>query len=235
MDHRTFVIACATVIEEMLPLMPAGIGYQVLDFGLHVNPTALKGALQAAIDEAGQKADTVLLGFGLCSQAIVGLRANHCTLIVPRVDDCISIFLGSREAYATQARQEPGTYYLTKGWLEVGDTPFGEYDRLEAKVGRERADRMMRLLLRNYTRMAFINTGLQDLDGYREEARQLAQRFDLRYEEIEGSNALVKKLLQGPWNDEFIVVPPGQELLHEHYFRLAVDAPGEPQEPSQPR
>jgi hypothetical protein len=219
MDPRTFVLACATVIEEMLPLMPPEMGYRVLDFGLHVNPAALKQALQQAIDEAGQEAGTVLLGYGLCSQAIVGLRANGCTLVVPRVDDCISIFLGSRQAYTAQSRLEPGTYYLTKGWLEVGDTPFGEYDRLLEKYGRERADRMIRLMLHNYTRLAFINTGLQGLDTYRQQAQELARRFELRYEEIEGSDALVKKLLAGPWDEDLIVVLPGQEILHEHYFR----------------
>jgi len=179
-------------------------------------------ALQAAIDDVGQEVDTVLLGYGLCSQAIVGLRANHCRLVVPRVDDCISIFLGSREAYTAQARQEPGTYYLTKGWLEVGDTPFSEYEHLLERYGRERADRMIRLLLRNYTRLAFINTGLQGLADYRRQAREIAGRFNLRYEEIEGSNALVEKLLFGPWDDEFIVVPPGQVLQHEDYFRAVI-------------
>ena len=104
MNDKTFVIACATVIEEMLPLMPPDVEHQTLEFGLHINPQSLKQALQTAIDAAGQVADTVLLGYGLCSQTIVGLRANGCTLVVPRVDDCIAIFLGSREAYMTQGR-----------------------------------------------------------------------------------------------------------------------------------
>jgi hypothetical protein len=218
-DERVSVIACATVIEEMYPLMSNGIDYRVLDFGLHTNPSALKEALQEAIDEVGKEADTVLLGFGLCSQAIIGLRASGCRLVVPRVDDCISIFLGSREAYVEQSRGEPGTYYLTKGWLEVGDTPFGEYDRMLERWGRERADRMIHLLLHNYTRLAFIDTGLQGLAGYRRQAREIAERFDLRFEEIKGSNALVKQLLEGPWDDTFIVVEPGDELTHEDYFR----------------
>jgi hypothetical protein len=34
------VLACATVIEEMLPLLPPDVSYEVLDFGLHVNPAA---------------------------------------------------------------------------------------------------------------------------------------------------------------------------------------------------
>jgi len=123
---RTKVIACATVIEEMLPLLPPDVDYCVLDFGLHVNPEALKCALQNAVDASVASAETILLGYGLCSQAVVGLRANGCTLVVPKVDDCIAIFLGSAEIYRAQARTEPGTYYLTKGWIEGGDSPFGE-------------------------------------------------------------------------------------------------------------
>jgi len=43
---RTKIIACATVMEEMLLHLPAGVESQVLDFGLHVNPKQLKRALQ---------------------------------------------------------------------------------------------------------------------------------------------------------------------------------------------
>jgi hypothetical protein len=40
------VVACATVIEEMRPLLPDGMEHHVLDFGLHVNPQELKRSLQ---------------------------------------------------------------------------------------------------------------------------------------------------------------------------------------------
>ena len=43
---RTAVIACATVIEEMMPHLPPAFKYEVLDFGLHVNPGALRSSLQ---------------------------------------------------------------------------------------------------------------------------------------------------------------------------------------------
>ena len=73
---------------------------------------------------AAPKVGTIILGYGLCSRAVVGLRAEGCTLVVPRVDDCIAIFLGSGDAYRTQHCSEPGTYYLTKGWIEAGDAPL---------------------------------------------------------------------------------------------------------------
>jgi hypothetical protein len=99
--------------------------------------------------------------------AVVGLKANDCTLVVPRVDDCIAIFLGSHAAYKEQASQEPGTYYLTKGWIEVSDTPFAEYERLVECYDQERAMRMIKLMLKNYTRLAFIDTGHYDQERYR--------------------------------------------------------------------
>ena len=161
------VLACATVMEEMLPLLPPDVTYQVLDFGLHINPPNLKRALQDAIDAAAGTADEIILGYGFCSMAVMGLRANGCTLVVPHVDDCISIFLGSRDEYKKQIKAEPGTYYLTKGWIEVGDTPFSDYDRLVEKYGEKRADRLIRLSIKHYTRLALIDTGRGEMDRYR--------------------------------------------------------------------
>jgi hypothetical protein len=203
----------------MLPLLPPGVDHQVLDFGLHVNPESLKRALQDAVDASAPPAGTIILGYGLCSQAVIGLRANGCTLVIPRVDDCIAIFLGSGEVYRQQFRAEPGTYYLTKGWIEAGDGPFAEHDRLVARYGQEKAEWVTHQMLKNYTRLALINTGQYELERYRTYARRTAIRFGLRYEEIAGSTALVKKMVHGPWDEEFVVVPPGEAVCYEHFFR----------------
>ena len=182
------VIACATVIEEMLPFLPADVPHEVLDFGLHINPAELKKVLQEKIDEASPKADVLLLGYGLCSMAVVGLKATTATLVIPRTDDCIAIFLGSCSAYKAQAKKEPGTYYLTKGWIEVGTTPFEEHKLLIEKFGEAKAERMTKLMLKNYKRLAFINTGQYEIDRYRTYAQKTAEKFELRFEEIDGSS-----------------------------------------------
>ena len=224
MPPTRLVLACATVMEEMQPLLTEGVATRTLDFGLHVNPPTLKAALQQAIDEADT--DEIVLGYGLCSMAVMGLVATTCRLVVPRVDDCISIFLGSSAEYRRQARAEPGTYYLTKGWIEVGDTPFSEYERLVARYGESRADRIIRMSIKHYTRLALIDTGQHDMERYRQFARQLATRWDLRFEEIEGSNALVRKMLFGPWDEEFVVKAPGEFIRYTDFFAGAA-APAE--------
>jgi hypothetical protein len=220
-DHlyhaRRRVIACATVIEEMLPFLPEEVSYEVLDFGLHLRPENLKTVLQEKIDEASQDAEVLLLGYGLCSMAIVGLKATTATLVIPRVDDCIAIFLGSCEAYKAQTKKELGTYYLTKGWIEAGDGPFEEHKKMVEKYGEEKAQRITQLMLKNYTRLGFINTGQYEVEHYRTYARQTAKEFGLRFEEIEGSPALVNKLIHGPWDVEFMVVSPGQTVRYQDF------------------
>jgi hypothetical protein len=214
------VLACATVIEEMLPLLPPEVGHRVLDFGLHVNPARLKAVLQEEIDRASEEAETIILGYGLCSNAVLGLRATNCTLVVPLVDDCIAIFLGSKARHRQIAREEPGSYYLTKGWIEVGDTPFSEYERTVEKYGKEKADRITKAMLAHYTRLVLIDTGQYRMEESREYAQRTAERFGLRLEEIAGSSELVKKMIDGPWDtEEFVVVPPGGVIEHSAFYR----------------
>ncbi|MAT95841.1 MAG: hypothetical protein CL608_01640 [Anaerolineaceae bacterium] len=217
-NGRTKVIACATVIEEMLPIMPPDLAYEVLDFGLHLIPGSLKTRLQEAIDTAcAEEYDTIILGYGLCSLAVVGLEARSCTIVVPRVDDCIACFLGSRDAYTAQNKKEPGTYYLTKGWIEVSDTLLDEYNRAVVKYGEERAERIMRIMLQNYKRLVYIDTGTDNQEYYRKYARNVAKKFNLRFEEVKGSDELIYRTLYGPWDDDFVVAQPGETIKYTDF------------------
>jgi len=76
---------------------------------------------------------------------------------------------------------------------------------------------MTGLMLKNYKRLAFINTGQYEIDRYRDYARNTAEEFSLRFEEIEGSPALVRKMVNGPWDDEFVVVEPGQTVRYTDF------------------
>ncbi len=214
----TKIIACQVVIEEMLPFLPEGVNYETLELGLHVRPENLKKTLQERIDAASKGPGTILLGYGLCSRSVAGLRSETYSLVVPKVDDCISIFLGSRNAYLKQMKAEPGTYYLTKGWIEGGDHLFSSYDQMVERYGSEKAEWLMKRMLQNYTRLVFINTGTYEVEKYREYTKDMAARHGLRFEEIHGATTLVEKMINGPWDEDFLVVPPGQAITYESFY-----------------
>jgi hypothetical protein len=210
------------------------MAHQVFDFGLHTNPGRLRKALQEAIEAAGGQYDTIILGYGMCSMAIVGIRAAGCRLVVPRVDDCIAMFLGSRAAYADQSRLEPGTYYLTKGWLESGSHPLKEYQEYLPKYGPEQTLWLLDQQYRNYSRIALVASSLQEMAVYRPQAQEVArfcERWGMRYEEILGSDDYVRRLIDtaaalrnqtirpdevGP---DFLVIPPGGEIKQSMFMR----------------
>ena len=218
MDAKnTLVIACATVMEEMRPFMAPDMDHLVFDFGLHITPRKLRTTLQQTINDASSKYETIILGYGLCSLAIAGVCAPSSRLVVPRVDDCIAIFLGSRAEYQAQFSQQPGTYYLTRGWIEGGDTPFSEYQRNIVRYGQENADLIYHTMMVHYTRLALILTSGTGMGPYRQFAQESAVQFGLAYEEIQGSDALIRKLLLGPWDDEILVVEAGKVITLENF------------------
>ena len=211
MPPLTKIIACQVFVEELRSMLPADVKVETLEMSLHERPRSLRQMLQECVD-ASAGYDTIIVGYGMCGQAAVGLRATHSRLVLPRVDDCIGMFLGSRAAYRAEHQKEAGTYFLTKGWIGSGvTTPFSAYDAVRQRWGQERADRMMGTMLGHYRRLAFIRTGDDDeaLAAERARAQQTARDFGLRYEEIEGSRDLVRPLLYGPWDERFIVVPVG--------------------------
>ena len=214
---RTKVIACQTVGEELKPLLPSDFEMTLLEYGLHNVPENLHKQLQAAIDETSHEVGTILFGYGLCANALIGLNSRTYKLVFPKADDCIALFLGSREEYLRQFKKAPGTFYLTKGWIECGDDPYTEYCDMREKYGPDKALRITKQYICNYTRLALINTGSNDSEAYRKYAKMVADHFDLIYEEISGSSALLKKMLRGDWDENFVVVPPGEVVQYSMF------------------
>ena len=207
--QSTRIIACATVMEEILPLLPPDVECKKVEPALHLYPDKLKASLQDLIDEITADTEIIILGYGLCSMAAVGLKANESTLIIPCVDDCVSMFLGGQKFYKRQLEKEPGTYFLSKGWIDAGVTLIDELRQTEDRLGKSAAEKIKKRMLKEYKRLAYIDMGHDNQEYYREFARKAAEELNLKYKEIKGTTELMSRMLNGPWDDKFIVAPPG--------------------------
>jgi hypothetical protein len=85
------------------------------------------------------------------------------------------------------------------------------------KYGEERAERIMRVMLQNYKRLVYIDTGSDNQEYYRRYARNVADKFNLRFEEVKGSDELIYRTLYGPWDDDFVVAQPGQTIKYTDF------------------
>jgi hypothetical protein len=163
----------------------------------------------------------VFLGYGLCSNAVVGLIAPPQGLYIPRVHDCIALYLGNREKFNKEFRQNPGTYYLTKAWINNKTDPMGlmEHEYTQ-RVGRELAEETMKDEIRNYTRISFIHTAGNDTPRYVERARENARYFNKAFNEFERNDKYFQQILYGPYKEpDFMYVKPGEKVKQTEFFK----------------
>lgn len=216
------LIACRVLIEEMRPFLPETMATEILEISLHTRPEKLRAALQQAIAASDGLWDPIYLGYGLCGKAVVGLTANQSRLVFPKSDDCIAIFLGSRQERRRQLAAAPGTYFLTQGWIgDCAGSLFSDYDRMVEKYGRDKAEELVGRMLRGYTRLAYIRLpNAVSLEADRQYARAMASKFHLEYAEINGTPALLKRMIAQDWDDDMIVCQPGQPITIEQFLNF---------------
>ena len=223
------LIACKVFQFFIEKYFPSGFIQNIifLDYGLHRVPKNLKTALQEQLDQITTPS-LVILGYGLCGNGLNGIYAGSHTLLVPRTDDCIAILLGSYQSYQREFSTIPGTYYLTKGWLESGSNPLQEFQEYKERYGEEKATWLMDTQYHNYKRIAFIAHEQKDLDRYRQTAQDVAkycERWGMSYEEMLGSDQYIRRLAETALaldikNEDFIVIPPGGELKQRDFIRF---------------
>lgn len=219
------VVFLACKVFEGIVSSPADANTVFLDYGLHSIPKKLKQTVQEQIDAIKQPS-LIILGYGLCGNGLHKIEAGVHTLVIPKADDCVSIFMGSRQRYLEQFDANPGTYYLTKGWFEVGSDPLSEYEKYVEGYGQSTADWLMKEQYQHYRRLVFVALSQQDLEDYRPRAHQVAeycQRFGMKYEEYLGSGEFIRQIDEvlrsiGEAPPEFIVVQPGEILTQEMFF-----------------
>ena len=230
MSNKIHVIACGVLAVDLKTharKLGMDLTFEFLEAGLHNNPAMLRGKLQKAIDDTPAREDggRIVIGYGVCGKGTIGIRSRSIPLVIPKVHDCIALFLGGDQAYREQFKNYPGTYYLSAGWCEKHTEPMSQrkcqawfgsekirFDDLVKSHGQKAAETTFAFLnswQKNYQRAAFIDTGAKQSPTYEAKAREMAQTYGWEYAKIQGSHELIGKLLtQETSTDEILVVPP---------------------------
>jgi len=202
------LITCQPLAEVVSMLAGGRVPVHVVDSKLHRSPPRLHDYLQQLI--AREPGDRVALAMGLCGGATSGLVVRRGTLILPRVDDCVALLLGSQEAYRQQASECPGTYYLSKGWLDCPDNIVAEYERCLERRGPEDARRILHSLIGNYRRLVYIEAGLPGEDSFAGRAQSFAGTFTLESPRRPADLTLLANLVRGKSDPRIITFPAGK-------------------------
>jgi hypothetical protein len=207
---------------------PHVVDVELYRIGLHQKPDDLRARLQARIDAASQEEwDAIVMVYGLCGQSTAGLVARGVPLVLPRAHDCITLYLGSRERYGEQFREQPGTYWYTLDYREratgrvslSADTDAqtqATYEEYVEKYGEDNAEYLMEVMgawEAHYDRAAFIDMGVGDSSAAEAMTQEDARQKGWRYERLAGDMVLVRRLLEGDWGEDYVVLQPGEQVI----------------------
>lgn len=241
---RLKLLACKALYRECSLLSAKSKNYidaTYLQQGLHDTPSLLHDALQAEIDRIDKGKDlysckprfdkdfdAIILGYGLCSNAIVGLSSKKYDIVVPRCDDCIALFLGSYEKYRKYFDAHSGTYWYNPSWIENAYTPSKENDEAlikeyTEKYGEDNAKYIMEMehTAKNYSRCAYVEWDELNFPEYIAYTKDAADYFGWEFDLVGGNSALLSDLFEGNWRKEhFLVVPAGKKIAPEYTGKL---------------
>ncbi len=217
---------CAAKSENIIDLQFISQGYHDLQSG------DMCRRLQEHISKVdNSRYEAIVMGFALCNNGISGLKAMGIPIVVPKAHDCITLFMGSKEGYEEYFNANPGTYYLTSGWMErdsdnlvkMENTVMSKlgldksYEQYVAEYGKETADYLMETLggglEKHYDKVCFIDMGVVDSAFYREQAMKEAEKRGFKFEELKGDLRLIQNLFDGKWQEkDFLIARPGESI-----------------------
>ena len=207
---KTVILACNTIRDELEKVARETLcsyPFVWIESGLHLRPDSLRRRVQEELD-AIESAQRVLLGFGFCGNTVIGLRSGDFQLVFPKVDDCITVLLGSKEN-RERCVKNGGVYFLTKGWLEGEANIWREYEAVLERFGPERTERIYKRMLAHYRYLGLIDTGAYNLSDLLPLVNRIADTLKLEARILPGADRYLKKFLAGPWDpDDFVIVQP---------------------------
>ena len=214
--NKWLIVACKTLEDEIKAANKDNIDTLMVEHTLHMVPETLQERLKSIVKEA-KDYDTILFGYGLCSNGAANLGSHKHTLVIPKVHDCISILLGGRSVYDKEFADFPATYYLSKGWIDQKAGPLDSYREHVEKYDESTAKWLMEMSYANYKRVVYIHT-VEAAGEYIDHAKEVADFLGIAFEEREGSLRLLEKLLSGDWDREFVVNSPGQVVMARSFL-----------------
>ena len=236
---RIHIIACRIFARELSYLASQSANQVDITWvgrGLHNTPENLRRHLSDTVEdlyrqlETGElehRPDAIVLGYGLCSNGVVGIRCRDIPIVVPRTDDCIALFMGSQARYLKEFYDADGAVWLNSAWVEQSrslvdseDLKRRKWQEYAEKYGEDNADYLMEVESsweKSYSTMGFIHSSVYDTPENLEKAQQEAGRKGWRMHEIRDDLRLLRMMVDGTWNaEEFLILKPGESIAPDY-------------------
>lgn len=216
------VVACEMIRLELEAVAGGDPAVKLvfLDIALHRTPKLMPARLDRAIKEAEAETGTeIILGYGLCSNGVAGLKGSQ-GLTIARCHDCLGLLLGSTQRHLEMYRDCPATLFMHAGMIEAGFDPLSTTHNLHApRIGLDKAIKGTKMALAPYTHLAYIENGTGANPYYKERFLENCRFWQKEPFEIASDLSYFQRLVYGPYgHPDFLSLPPGAGLEAEAFY-----------------
>ena len=180
-----------------------GVLIRVMEVGLHSNISTLRREVVAAVKDLAPFVDAVLLGYGLCGNALNNTVELFSDIPVPvmlpmqneePVDDCVGLIIGGRENYYEEQRRCAGTMFMNAGFSRH----WGKILSMDIPPKLiHKKDKILERIWGNYERSLLLSTPVLDENELRNNTKEFNERFGLKTETRAGTLSL----LENAWKE----------------------------------
>ena len=198
MNMSIGVICCRVLEAEMKTVIqgfPEVSHFEVMEWGLHIEPDLLLETVTAQIVALQEKVDAIVLGYGRCQILDELPERFKVPVFRPQADDCIGVLLG-QDRYEKALLEEGGTWFFTPGWTDLG-MDFIFHELQVSRLGEKGLDPMQlaRRMLKDFTRGLFVEVNSGDREELEKKAREISKTFNLRFEKKPGTLSVLRDTL----------------------------------------
>ena len=221
-------IACDLVSKS-----PHCIDLEFVPMLMHEKPENLKhyirDIIEKSTDESARKYDALILGFGLCGNAVIGLTCP-IPMVIPRSHDCCTLHMGSKEGFIASFGDTLSSRWCSTGYFERSAMLRNDYfltDQLEnyktskeymgylEQYDEEMADYLWKTLhpQRESKEAVYIKIDGFEYSDSLERFRSSQEEAGISVREVAGDISMLKDLINGEWDeDRFLTIPPGKKI-----------------------
>ena len=208
---RTVILGCSSLREYVESAQEKlGTSYQTvfLDRVYHRDPAEMREHVVEALAALDPEVDTVLVAMGFCGGSWDRVPVP-CRLVIPRVDDCVSLLLQMTDEVKSDLK-EPGHLYIRE--KDPSEVSFKRiFESLTRDIDEETRRRYHRDWQDLYEEIDIIDTGINGCrePEYLAKVKEDADWLDARTAYVPGGTHLLEKLISGKWDGQFLVVEAG--------------------------
>ena len=210
---ENIIIACDNLKDEIESILKeSNIDMDILYITsqLHNTPNKLKEKLQEEIDKCSDY-ENIILMFGLCGNGTLGLISKNSNIIIPKVDDCISLYLGGIRNRLNLYKSK-ATYFCTKRYIENEQSVYYEMKDIEKRYGQRKSKYIFEMMFGNYEYIRSIDTKTYKEEEIIDKVNEMCEAFDLEYEKIDSDLSIMKDILNNRENDNILKIQKNNSI-----------------------